>query len=166
MACASAAHPAAGAVRQTFYFVDRGGKQFGATYDVGRAFEEWLNKREKTKTLKIGVVFIPVARDRLLSGLVDGLGDIAAGNITITEQRSEIVQFSDPFAQDIKEVLVTGPTAAPIAYVWPRRAEARAAVEQLFRAPANLEQPQAKGLKPIVISDLDDELGTRTSWKW
>ena len=117
MACASAAQ-----IRllvpysKTFYFVDRGGKQFGITYDVGHAFEEWLNKREKTKTLKIGVVFIPVARDRLLSGLVDGLGDIAAGNITITEQRAKIVQFGDPFAKDIKEVLVTGPTAAPIAH--------------------------------------------------
>jgi hypothetical protein len=26
-----------------------------------------------------------------------------------------MVQFGDPFAKDIKEVLVTGPTAAPIA---------------------------------------------------
>ena len=146
---------------KTFYFVDRGGKQFGITYDVGHAFEEWLNKREKTKTLKIGVVFIPVARDRLLSGLVDGLGDIAAGNITITEQRAEIVQFGDPMAKDIKEVLVTGPTAAPIAIlddlagreIYVRRSSSY--FEHLQTLSSSLE---AKGLKPIVISDLDDEL--------
>ncbi len=145
---------------KTFYFVDRG-KQFGATYDVGHAFEEWLNKREKTKTLKIGVVFIPVARDRLLSGLVDGLGDIAAGNITITEQRSEIVQFSDPFAQDIKEVLVTGPTAAPIATlddlagreIYVRRSSSY--FEHVQSLSSALE---AKGLKAVAISELDDEL--------
>jgi membrane-bound lytic murein transglycosylase MltF len=146
---------------KTFYFVDRGGKQFGATYDVGRAFEEWLNKREKTKTLKIGVVFIPVARDRLLTGLVDGLGDIAAGNITITEQRAATVQFGDPFAQNIKEVLVTGPTAAPIATlddlagreIFVRRSSSY--FEHLQSLSSALE---AKGLKAIAISELDDEL--------
>ena len=146
---------------KTFYFVDQGGKQFGATYDVGHAFEEWLNKREKTKTLKIGVVFIPVARDRLLSGLVDGLGDIAAGNITVTEQRAEIVQFGDPFAQNIKEVLVTGPTAAPLATlddlagreIYVRRSSSY--FEHLQSLSGALE---AKGLKAIAISELDDEL--------
>ena len=146
---------------KTFYFVDKGGKQFGITYDVGHAFEEWLNKREKTKTLKISVVFIPVARDRLLSGLVDGLGDIAAGNITVTEQRAAIVQFGDPFAQNIKEVLVTGPTAAPIATlddlagreIYVRRSSSY--FEHLQSLSSALE---AKGLKPIVISELDDEL--------
>jgi membrane-bound lytic murein transglycosylase MltF len=146
---------------KTFYFVDKGGKQFGITYDVGHAFEEWLNKREKTKTLKISVVFIPVARDRLLSGLADGLGDIAAGNITITEERAKLVQFGDPFAKDIKEVLVTGPTAAPIATlddlagreIYVRRSSSY--FEHLQSLSSALE---AKGLKPIVISELDDEL--------
>ncbi|NJM92254.1 MAG: transglycosylase SLT domain-containing protein [Rhodospirillaceae bacterium] len=146
---------------KTFYFVDKGGKQFGITYDVGHAFEEWLNKREKTKTLKIGVVFIPVARERLLSGLVDGTGDIAAGNITITEQRAAIAQFGDPFAKDIKEVLVIGPTAAPIATlddlagreIFARRSSSY--FEHLQSLSSALE---AKGLKAIAISELDDEL--------
>ena len=38
---------------KTFYFVDKGGKQFGITYDVGHAFEEWLNKREKTEMRRV-----------------------------------------------------------------------------------------------------------------
>ena len=146
---------------KTFYFVDKGGKQFGITYDVGHAFEEWLNKREKTKTLKIAVVFIPVARDRLLSGLVDGLGDIAAGNITITEQRAEIVQFGDPFAKDIKEVLVTGPTAAPIATLDDlagREIHVRRSSSYFEHLQSLSSALEAKGLKAIVISDLDDEL--------
>src|SRR5215470_3970271 len=67
---------------KTFYFIDIGGKQFGITYDAGRAFEDWLNKEDKAKTLRTSVVFIPVSRDRLLSGLLDGTGDIAAGNLT------------------------------------------------------------------------------------
>jgi membrane-bound lytic murein transglycosylase MltF len=146
---------------KTFYFVDKGGKQAGITYDVGHAFEEWLNKREKTKTLKISVVFIPVARERLLSGLADGTGDIAAGNITVTEERAKIVQFADPFAKDIKEVLVTGPTAAPIATLDDlagREIHVRHSssyFEHLEKLSGTLE---AKGLKPIAIAELDDEL--------
>ena len=146
---------------KTFYFVDKGGKQFGITYDVGHAFEEWLNKREKTKTLKISVVFIPVARDRLMSGLVDGLGDIAAGNITITEERAKIVQFSNPFAKDIKEVLVTGPTAAPIATLDDlagREIHVRRSSSYFEHLQSLSSALEAKGLKAIAISELDDEL--------
>jgi membrane-bound lytic murein transglycosylase MltF len=146
---------------KTFYFVDQGGKQLGITYDVGRAFEEWLNKREKTKTLKIGVVFIPVARDYLLSGLVDGTGDIAAGNITITEHRAEMVQFGDPFAKNIKEVLVTGPTAAPIATLDDlagREIFARRSSSYFEHLEALSRSLESAGKKPIVISEIDDEL--------
>jgi membrane-bound lytic murein transglycosylase MltF len=102
---------------KTFFFVDKGGRQSGITYDVGRAFEEWLNKRDKAKTLTTTIVFIPVPRDRLLPGLLEGMGDIAAGNLTITDARQKLVQFSDPFAKDIREILVTGPTASPVASI-------------------------------------------------
>ena len=51
---------------KTFFFVDRGGQHFGMTYEIGKAFEDWLNKKYKTKALRIDVVFLPVARDRLL----------------------------------------------------------------------------------------------------
>src|SRR5262249_2642829 len=100
---------------KTFYFIDIGGKQFGITYDAGRAFEDWLNKEDKAKTLRTSVVFIPVSRDRLLSGLLDGTGDIAAGNLTITEERMKAVDFAHPLAKGIREILVTGPAAPPVA---------------------------------------------------
>ena len=146
---------------KTFYFVDKGGKQFGITYDVGHAFEEWLNEREKTKTLRISVVFIPVARERLLTGLADGTGDIAAGNITITEQRAKIAQFADPFARNIKEVLVTGPTAAPIATLDDlagREIHARRSSSYFAHLQTLSGALEAKGLKPITVTELDDEL--------
>ena len=79
---------------KTFYFVDRG-RQRGATYDLARAFEDDLNRRLKTGTLRVNVVFIPVSRDELLPGLVAGRGDIAAANLTITDERRQQVDFSD-----------------------------------------------------------------------
>lgn len=146
---------------KTFYFIDKGGKQYGATYEVGRAFEDWLNKQDKAKTLKTSVVFVPVPRDRLLSGLVDGTGDIAAGNITITDARAKLVQFSDPLAWGIKEILVTGPSAPPVASfddlagkeVFVR--ESSSYYEHLL---ALNQAREAAGKQPIVISRIDEEL--------
>ncbi|NIO08309.1 MAG: lytic transglycosylase F, partial [Deltaproteobacteria bacterium] len=67
---------------KTFFFLDKAQKR-GTVYDFGTAFETWLNKKYGMKTLQMRVLFIPTARDRLLPGLVEGLGDIVAGNLTI-----------------------------------------------------------------------------------
>jgi membrane-bound lytic murein transglycosylase MltF len=96
---------------KTFYFMDQG-RQRGATYELLKQFEKFINKKLKTKTLKLRVLFIPVRRDQLIPWLLDGRGDIAAANLTITPQRQRQVDFSDPLAVDVKELLVTG-SAAP-----------------------------------------------------
>jgi membrane-bound lytic murein transglycosylase MltF len=101
---------------KTFYFVDRG-RQRGATYDAMRAFEDDLNRRLKTGNLRVNVVFIPVSRDELLPGLVEGRGDIAAANLTITDERRQQVDFSDPIYTAVDEIVVTGPASPRIARV-------------------------------------------------
>ena len=98
---------------KTFYFLDQG-RQRGATYELLKQFEKVINKRLKTKTLKFRVLFIPVRRDQLIPWLVDGRGDIAAANLTITPQRQSQVDFSDPLISGVKELLVTGPAAPPV----------------------------------------------------
>jgi membrane-bound lytic murein transglycosylase MltF len=42
------------------------------------------------------------------------MGDFAGGNLTITEDRLKIVDFSNPFLTDVKEVVVTGPESPPL----------------------------------------------------
>jgi membrane-bound lytic murein transglycosylase MltF len=98
---------------KTFYFIDRG-RQRGATYDFMRLFEDDLNRRLKTGNLRVHVVFIPVGRDELIKGLVEGRGDIAAANLTITPERREQVDFSDPLGSGVNEIVVTGPASPPI----------------------------------------------------
>jgi len=98
---------------KTFYFLDRG-RQYGLSYEALKAFEKFVNKKLKTKTLKIHVVLIPVSRDELIPSLINGLGDIAVANLTITTQRQKQMDFSKPFLTGIKELLVTGPSAPPI----------------------------------------------------
>ena len=96
------------------YFLD-GGRERGLTYDLYRAFEDYINERLGKGHVRVHVVFIPVARDELLPGLIEGRGDIAAAQLTITPEREAIVAFTNPMTREISEVLVTGPSAPPIA---------------------------------------------------
>jgi len=93
-----------------FYFIDRG-RLYGETVELCREFEKFINKKMKTDTLKIRVVFIPVTRDQLIPGLVQGRGDIAIANLTITAERKKRVDFSQPFRTNVKEVVITGPSS-------------------------------------------------------
>jgi membrane-bound lytic murein transglycosylase MltF len=88
----------------------------GLTAGLVRKFEEHLNKKHKSDLEKrpITVVVIPTTRDQLIPMLLDGHADIAAGNITITDQRRERVDFSAPISKPFSEIVVTGPGATPL----------------------------------------------------
>ena len=98
------------------YFLD-GGRQKGLTYDLFRAFEDFINERMGKGHVRVHVVFIPVARDVLLSSLREGRGDIAAAGLTITPEREAIINFTEPMTKELSEVLVTGPSAPAIASI-------------------------------------------------
>jgi len=98
---------------KTNYFVD-GGTQRGIVYEVFRLFEDELNKKLKKKIVRIGVVFIPVARDELIPALLEGRGDIAAASLTITPERLKKVDFSNPTVRNVSEIVVTGPESEPV----------------------------------------------------
>jgi membrane-bound lytic murein transglycosylase MltF len=99
---------------KTFYFVDKGTPR-GITYEGFKALEADINKRLKSKPIQVHVVFIPVRRDRLIPYLVEGRGDIAAANLTITPERQKLVDFTAPVITGISEIVVTGPRSPQIA---------------------------------------------------
>lgn len=98
---------------KTFYFIDKG-TQRGASYEIVKKFEKTVNEQLRTRHLKVHFLFIPTARERLISSLTEGLGDIAVGNLTITDKRQQLVDFSDPFGTGVNEILVTGQNRAPV----------------------------------------------------
>ena len=98
---------------KTHYFVDRG-TQRGLTYEFGRMLEEYLNKKLKKKHIRIHVLFVAVARDELIPALLEGRGDLAAANLTITPERLKQVDFTNPTGKNVSEIVVTGPGAEPI----------------------------------------------------
>ena len=96
------------------YFVDRGQQQ-GAVYEMVRQFEDYLNKRLERRHVKVHVLVVPLGRDELIPRLAAGYGDLAIAHLTITRDRSALVDFSIPVVRDVAEVLVTGPASEPVA---------------------------------------------------
>lgn len=95
------------------FFAPDGIEQHGLAVDAARAFEAWLNKKRGKKKRPLSVVLIPIPRDRLLPSLIEGRGDIAAANLTITPERQRLVDFSKPFYPGVSELVITGP-ALPV----------------------------------------------------
>lgn len=93
-----------------FYHLN-GAKQGGIVYEAAVEFEQALNRHLGRRRLKINVVIVPCPRDRILDWLVAGHGDIVSANLTITDGRSERVDFSMPILSGVSEIVVSGPGA-------------------------------------------------------
>jgi membrane-bound lytic murein transglycosylase MltF len=98
---------------RTLYYVDQGHER-GITAELVREFERYVNRRYAKQLGKrpLTVFLIPTTRDRLLPGLAEGRGDIAAGNLTATEERLKVVDFVAPEdRKPVRELIVTGPAS-------------------------------------------------------
>ncbi len=91
-----------------YYYQD--GREQGFAVESMKGFEEAINKDRKSFE-RVYVVFIPVSREQLIPGLLEGRGDIAVAGLTITPDRLEQVDFSNPLSSSVKEIMITGPTA-------------------------------------------------------
>jgi membrane-bound lytic murein transglycosylase MltF len=147
----------------TNYYVDLG-KQGGITYELGHLLEKELNRRFKKGNLHLDVIFLPVPRDRLLSALVEGRGDIAAASLTITKGRLGQVDFSDPLSRGgVSQIVVTGPGAPPVA-----RVEDLSGRKVHVRLSSSYDESlkdlnaefATQGLEPVEIVPVDERLET------
>jgi membrane-bound lytic murein transglycosylase MltF len=98
---------------KTFFFLNKG-DTLGLIAEAGQEFEKWTSKRHSKGPFDIKVAFIPTRRDRIFQDLIDGKGDIAAANLTITAERNTRVDFPKPWLTGVKEILVTGPSAPSV----------------------------------------------------
>jgi membrane-bound lytic murein transglycosylase MltF len=140
------------------YWVD-GAEQRGTAVETARAFETYLNKGVSSAAKKVRVVFVPVPRDELISGIVAGKGDIAIGNLTITDERRRHVDFSLPFLTGVREIVVTGPGAPALESVDDlagREVYVRAS-SSYYHSLRRLNARLAEERKPAVVLKLVDE---------
>ena len=100
-------------VHNPLFFSFDGVKQKGMVAELSKLYEKHLHEqigRIKAPT----VVVIPVARDELLPGLIEGRGDLVMGNLTITAERQKLVDFGPPLHANVDELVVTGPGASSV----------------------------------------------------
>ncbi|TPQ27132.1 transporter substrate-binding domain-containing protein, partial [Cupriavidus pinatubonensis] len=104
---------------RSLYFSDQGHER-GLTAELVRDFERYLNKTyaKRLNNRPLTIYIIPTTRDRLLPDVEAGLGDIAAGNLTETEERLKVVDFAAPRHQKpVREVVVTGPKSPTLKHL-------------------------------------------------
>jgi membrane-bound lytic murein transglycosylase MltF len=91
--------------RTDFYIKD--GKITGLMVKLLDNYEKELNKGIKKEDQKTRIVYIPVDFDNLIPSLLAGKGDIAAGFLTITDERKKLIAFASGHSQSVNELIVT-----------------------------------------------------------
>ena len=145
--------------KTNFFIMDGRGRGF--EHDLMEEFERYLNAGKKKSEPHTSVIYIPVAFDQLLTALQAGRGDIAAAGLTITEDRARNVAFTDPYIENVDEVLVTH-RGAPDFEAWDEVAGVKihvahgtSYVEHLAKVNKDLE---ARGLEPLQITEAESSL--------
>jgi len=145
---------------KTFFFFD-GAQPRGASYEFVTLFEKFLNKKLKTGVLKIHCLIIPTARENLIPYIRDGLGDIAVGNLTITEDRLKDVDFTNPTATGISEILVSNADSTDLKSLFDlsgKKVHTRLS-SSYYQSLLRLNQTlKAAGKKEVTIIPADDNL--------
>jgi len=100
-------------VHNPLFFSFNGVKQKGMVAELAKMFEDHLAD-EIGRVRSPTVVVIPVGRDELIPGLIEGRGDLVMGNLTITPDRKKLVDFGPPVYPNVDELVVTGPAAGKI----------------------------------------------------
>ncbi|MEM1156123.1 MAG: transporter substrate-binding domain-containing protein, partial [Pseudomonadota bacterium] len=83
------------------YYIHRG-EERGITKEIAVLFERYLNRNNKSN-VRQRVLIVPVARNELIPALLDGRGDIIMANLSITPERRELIDFSDPISKPVSE---------------------------------------------------------------
>jgi membrane-bound lytic murein transglycosylase MltF len=148
---------------RTLYFND-GGRERGVTADFVRDFERFVNQKYGKQLGKrpLTIVIRPTTRDLLLRNVAEGLGDIAAGNLTATEERMKLVDFVAPGDQKpVSEVVLTGPKSAPVATaddLAGRTVHVRKASSYYESLGALNQRLQKEGKRPATLTLVPDAL--------
>ena len=101
-------------VHNPLFFNFDGARQWGIVAELAKLYEDHLAE-EIGRVRSPTVVVIPVGRDELIPGLIEGRGDLVMGNLTITPERQKLVDFGPPLYPNIDEFVITGPAAKNVA---------------------------------------------------
>lgn len=145
---------------KTGYFIDKG-QQRGISWESARDFEKYVNTKLKRGKQPIAVVMIPVSRDKLITYLEQGRGDIAIAGLTITAGRTDNIDFSAPVYEHANELIVRNKNAEHVTAL----TELSGKTIHLRPSSSYYESVQkisaglvASGRAPIKVAALDEYL--------
>ncbi len=98
---------------RTRFFI-KNGQPLGFEFELVRAFEQHLNEKRRRGDPLIQAIYVPTRFSRLVPLLAEGIGDIAAGGLTITPEREALVRFSRPYIENVAELVVAHKAAPPL----------------------------------------------------
>jgi membrane-bound lytic murein transglycosylase MltF len=101
---------------RTLFYIDKG-QERGLSAELARDFERFLNQKYAKQLGKrpITLYIAATTRDELIEDVAAGKGDIAIGNLTVTEQRQALVDFVAPEgAKGNTELALNGQGAAAV----------------------------------------------------
>ncbi len=144
----------------TSYFLSNG-RGNGFEYSLLKDYQRFLNRNKAPGALRVVVEFIPVHDNLLIPCLKAGLGDIVAAGLTITPELNREVDFTEPYLDNIYEVLVGNKNTKQInefsdlagRQIYVRR------VSSYYEGLGRLnEKLRALGLDPVSIIKAEDFL--------
>jgi len=147
-------------VHNPLFFSFDGAKQKGIVAELAKLFEDHLAE-EIGRVRSPTVVVIPVGRDELIPGLINGRGDVVMGNLTITPARQKLVDFGPPLHPNVDELVITGPAAKTIGSfddlvktgLYVRRSSSYFEHLQALNAERKIQ-----GKEPIPVTEADENL--------
>lgn len=145
---------------KTLFFLNKG-RQYGVAAELMQEVERWINKREHTGSQFFRIFLIPKKREELIDALNSGEGDVVAGNLRVTPERLEKVDFTLPVLRNVKEIIVAGPKSPKLDVV-----EDLSGTDAYVRMSSTYaddlrklnEQLEKSGKKPVKINPLDENL--------
>ncbi|HET8734706.1 MAG TPA: lytic transglycosylase F [Anaeromyxobacteraceae bacterium] len=144
-------------------FYLRKGQPRGLEVDAMAELEKRLNARRPKGESPVRIVYVPTPFERLLPDLVAGKGDVAAGLLTVTEERKRSVDFSSPYVTDVAQVLVSHRSAPVIRTpddLAGRTVHVPAGTSTLEGLRALSDGLVARGLAPVEVVEV-----RRQSWE-
>lgn len=151
---------------RTLFFNDKG-QERGISAENFREFEAYINKKyhKELNDIPITVAFVPTSRDKLISNLLLGVGDIAAGNLTITNERLKKIDFASQKDElSVSEIPLNNKRALPLVNkeelsgktIYVRRSSSYFESIQLLNKLLLAKRKPLVKIK-IVSEDLEDE---------
>jgi len=147
---------------KTNYFLS-GGEEHGFEYSLLKEYGKSINEKRTRRELQVAIEFIPTPNHLLISGILNGWGDIAAAGLTVIATRQEMVDFTEPYLTGINEIIISHKAVEGLDSIWDlsgRRIFVRRASSYYESLELLNEKLKSRDLAPVEILTASEYLST------